>query len=112
MTIRFAAANPVYNPVIARWMGAPIRLPADNDNAFGVCGDRLLRAALRHFAQYGLGAAERAHRLAQDAFFAGDSEEYRWWMSICRTLDRRMADTAEAHPGIKRRDAEPTGNLA
>lgn len=113
MTIRFAAANPVYNPVIARLMGASVRLRADNDNISGANDDGVLKAALRHFAQHGLGAAERAHRQAQDAFFAGDSEKYRWWMAICRTLDRRMADAAEAHCGIKRHDPEPpAGNLA
>jgi hypothetical protein len=110
MTIRFAAANPAHNPVIARVLGAPLRLGAANDNGLGLCGDKLLKAALRHFAQHGLSAAEHARGLAEAAFFAGDREQYRWWLSICRTLDRRMADAVAAHigPGA----AERAGNLA
>lgn len=99
MTIRFAAANPQYNPVIARIMGAPARLRASNDNLLGICTDRVLRAALRHFSEYGLGAAEQARIFAEGAFFSGDSESYRWWLTICRTLDKRMADAVTAHMG-------------
>ena len=97
MTIRFAAANPEYNPVIARMMGARVRLRAANDNAFGLCTDKLLKGALRHFAEHGLSAAEHARTLAEAAFFAGDREQYRWWLSICFTLDRRMGDAIDAH---------------
>ncbi|MXP41033.1 hypothetical protein GRI75_05160 [Altererythrobacter soli] len=50
-----------------------------------------MRAALRHFADHGLAAASHARRRAETAFFAGDREAYRWWLGICRTLDRRMA---------------------
>ena len=96
MTIRFAAANPEHNPIVARLLDAPLRLGAVNDNSPGLCSDQLLKAALRHFAQHGLGAAEHARGLAEEAFFAGESERYRWWLSICRTLDRRMADTIAA----------------
>lgn len=99
MTIRFAAADPQYNPVIARLLGVPARLRASNDNAIGLCTDRVLRAALRHFAEHGLGAADQARLRAERAFFSGDSEGYRWWLSICRTLDRRMADAVGAHIG-------------
>lgn len=101
MTIRFAAAKPVYNPVIARIMGGSPYARAANDNIIGICNDRLLRAALRHFADHGLGAAENARALAEQAFFAGNDEDYRWWLSICRTLDRRMADAVAARSGAK-----------
>ena len=77
-------------------LGAPLRLRAANDNVLGLCNDKLLKAALRHFAKHGLSAAERARELAEDAFFAGDRENYRWWLSICRTLDRRMAEAVSA----------------
>ena len=113
MTIRFAAANPEYNPVVARVLGGPARLRAVNDNVLGICSDKLLKAALHHFAEHGLGAAERARTLAEAAFFAGDREQYRWWLSICRTLDRRMADAVAAHIGADAagRAEIPAGNL-
>ena len=100
MTIRFAAAKPVYNPVVARMMDAPARLRAANDNVLGICSDKLLKAALRHFAEHGLGAADHARGLAEAAFFAGDREGYRWWLAICRTLDRRMADAVASRMGL------------
>jgi hypothetical protein len=111
MTIRFATANPEYNPVIARMLRGPYRLRAANDNVLGICDDKLLRAALRHFAEHGLGAAEQARRRAEAAFFAGNREEYRWWLAICRTLDRRMADAVAARAGADAAEI-PAGNLA
>jgi hypothetical protein len=68
-----------------------VRAHAANDNFLAQPDDATLRAALRHFAEHGLAAAEQARRHAEDAFFAGDREAYRWWLDICRTLDRRMA---------------------
>ena len=99
MTIRFAAANPEYNPAIARIIGVPARLRAANDNVRSACTDHMLRAALRHFADHGLGAAEQARIAAERAFFDGDREGYRWWLSICRALDRRMAAAIGARRG-------------
>lgn len=108
MTIRFAAARSGDTTAIARALTLVPRRGADNDN-----GDRdgtgrdlgafprdpVLRAALKHFSQYGLGAAEKAHDQAQAAFFAGKREEYRHWLAICRALDRRMADAIAFHRG-------------
>jgi hypothetical protein len=51
----------------------------------------MLHAALRHFAEHGLGAARAARRQAEAAFFAGDRQTYDWWLAVCRTLDRRLA---------------------
>ena len=65
--------------------------PAANDNGEAEVSDRLLYAALRHFAQHGLGAAREARNQAEKAFFAGDHIAYDWWIAICRTLDRRIA---------------------
>ena len=82
MTIHFAASRtPSSSPL----------LRAANDNTLVRPNDGLLRDALKHFAEHGLGAAEAAQSNAEDAFFAGDREEYRRWSEICRTLDRRMA---------------------
>lgn len=102
MTIRFAAANPEYNPILARILDAPVLLRAVNDNTAGISSDRLLKAALRHFAEHGLSAAERARAMAEHAFFEGDRGSYDWWLQICRLLDRRMADAVAARSGNRR----------
>jgi hypothetical protein len=96
MTIRFAAADREDHSVRHVLSGA-LPLKAANDNIPGIANDKLLRAALRHFATHGLGAAEAARVNAERAFFAGDRTEYRWWLGICRMLDRRMAETVAAH---------------
>ncbi|MEE4288935.1 MAG: hypothetical protein V2J14_06165 [Erythrobacter sp.] len=103
MTIRFAPAAsashsigraPVCRP-IARALAARAMERVGNDN--GGCananplGDRVLRAALRHFAEHGLGAARIARAQAEAALGAGDSEGFDWWLGITRTLDRRLA---------------------
>ena len=102
MSIYFAAA--CSNPVSARvnFRRVPMPLNAANDNRGGIGGEQLLQAALRHFAEHGLSAARRARDNAEAAFFAGRSDDYRWWMAICTALDRRMP-AASAF----RRDAKP-----
>jgi len=97
MTIRFAAARRSDSPVLARMLCASVPLRAANDNAWNLAGDAVVQAALRHFARHGLGAAELASENASRAFFADDREAYRWWLAICRVLDRRMADAIAAH---------------
>jgi hypothetical protein len=57
--------------------------------------EHLLRAALVHFAEHGLGAARAARKQAERAFFAGDRHGYDHWIAITRTLDRRLALEAE-----------------
>ena len=64
---------------------------AVNDNGADPRGDALLRAALRLFADHGLGAGHRAQTQAEAAFFTGDRERYRWWLAVTRTLDRKLA---------------------
>jgi hypothetical protein len=103
MTIRFAAARSAESTAVVRALRlAPWRRPAndnDGEKAGGFPRDPILRAALKHFAAHGLGAAERAYRNAEEAFFAGKRDEYRHWLAICRALDRRMADAVVAHRG-------------
>ena len=100
MTIRFAAAHN-RDASLRKVMGAARAHRPANDNVPGVArnpgDDRMLRAALRHFAAHGLSAADSARSRAETAFFAGDRGEYRWWLGICRMLDRRMADAVAAH---------------
>ena len=73
MTIRFAAANRGgFNAFVAPMFVASIPLRAANDNMHGTSNDKLLKAALRHFAEHGLCAAEHARENAERAFFEGD----------------------------------------
>lgn len=91
MTIRFAASKASGSSILARALSMPLPLEAANDNGNTICSDRLLKAALRHFAEHGLSAAETARQNAERAFFAGEREDYQWWLAICGALDRRMA---------------------
>ena len=121
MTIHFAAASgmvpaPACAP-IARGLVQRARERAANDNP-GPAGpshtapyhagparlrrqpvtppsETVLRAALRHFAEHGLGAARAARTEAERAFFEGDRAQYDWWIAITRTLDRRLAEETE-----------------
>ncbi len=99
MTIRFAAALDGESTAIVRALTVVPLRSAANDNGDGFPRDDTLRAALRHFAEYGLGAAQQAHRNAEAAFFAGKRQEYRHWLGICRALDKRMAAAIVAHHG-------------
>lgn len=69
------------------------RAANDNPGGTGACGveARLLGAALRHFAEHGLRAAEDAARQAEQAWRAGEIETGRWWIEVCRKLDRGLA---------------------
>lgn len=91
MSIRFAAPP---QAMIVRLRGARARAAIarpSNDNQPGASAEAMLRASLRHFAEHGLAAAAHARAKAESAWFAGDRDGYRWWLGICRTLDRRMA---------------------
>ena len=99
MTIHFAAARSGTGSIFARRFVAIPTAPAANDNTDDTTSEVMLRGALRLFAQHGLGAAERARTAAEQAFFAGDRDSYRWWLGICRALDRRMAISLRASIG-------------
>jgi hypothetical protein len=91
MSIRFAAPPQAMSVRLSEaQVRAFVRQPA-NDDLPAAPDDAMLRAALRHFADHGLAAAGHARRRAETAFFAGDRNAYRWWLGICRALDRRMA---------------------
>ncbi len=61
-----------------------------NDNGDVVADDHM-RAALRHFAKHGLAAAHHAREQAVAAARTGDRQSFKWWLEICRALDRPMA---------------------
>lgn len=98
MTLHFAAARSAARSPIARALQRRPVVAADNDNCAST-DDRLLHAALRHFAAHGLRAAREARKQAEQAFFAGDREGYDWWLGVCRTLDRRLAAQIERRMG-------------
>ncbi len=92
MTIHFAAARPAYSVLAGCRLTRRVAQRASNDNgdhAFG--SDAMLRAAIKHFARHGAGAAAHAKALAEEAFFADNRDNYLWWLGVCRALDRRMA---------------------
>jgi len=91
MPIHFAGSRRPAQSPLARCLALPLGMEACNDNGRAIADNAVLRAALTHFAEYGLGAATRARALAEDAFLAGDEATYRDWLAICRTLDRRVA---------------------
>jgi hypothetical protein len=103
MSLHFAAADSGECAVVARVLKVPRLRTAANDSEPGIGRDMLLRAALRHFAAYGLSAAERARENAENAFFAGNRDEYMQWLAICRALDRRVADGARVSRSQDRR---------
>ncbi len=90
MTIHFAAARTAALSPIAQVLAFRRCGPAANDNC-ELASAEVLRAALYHFAKYGIGAAREARGRAEAAFFAGNRSEYDHWLEICRQLDRRMA---------------------
>lgn len=99
MTVHFAASRLAADSPVARILQRRAPAAAANDNCAERPDDRLLHAALRHFAQYGLGAAREARGHAERAFFAGDRASYDWWLGICRTLDARLAKSLERETG-------------
>lgn len=102
MSPRFASVASGECAIVARIMTMPGLGSAANDSDDGAGREEVLHDALRHFAAHGLGAAERAHRNATSAFFAGDSAGYRRWMAICRMLDRRLAQAPARRHGQDR----------
>lgn len=109
MPLHFAAARSTAHSPIARALARKAHSRAANDNgdlaqmeAAATRLDGTMRDALRHFAEHGLGAAQAARQQAEQAHFTGDRESYRWWLGICRTLDRRLAANLEDTLAIER----------
>ncbi|WP_423140588.1 hypothetical protein ACOYW6_06870 [Parablastomonas sp. CN1-191] len=92
MPLHFAAARPAYCALAGRRLTRRVATRAANDNGSDLfASDALQRAARRHALVHGPEAAAHAHDLAERAFFAGDSDTYRWWLGVSRTLDRTAA---------------------
>ena len=94
MPLRFAPARTVTRSPIARALARRAVDRAANDNGeLGPADDAVLCDALRHFATHGLGAAQAALAEAERALAEGDRRGHDWWLGICRTFDRRLADS-------------------
>lgn len=103
MTIRFAAARHRvrYGATSTKAYGNSAPAIAANDNALIAANDDVvLTSALRFFADHGLCAARRAGDEAESAFAAGDSAGFDWWLSVCRMLDRRLADAVATRTSL------------
>lgn len=95
MPIHFAAARSAARSPVARALAKKAIRRAVNDNPGGE-GEhgveaRVLSAALRHFAEHGLRAAEEAAMQAERAWRAGERETCAWWTEVCYKLDRKLA---------------------
>jgi hypothetical protein len=100
MPLRFAPARTVTRSPIARALARRAVERAANDNGdLGPADDLVLSGALRHFATHGLGAARAALGEAERALAEGDRQGHDWWLGICRTFDRRLADRQAALAG-------------
>ena len=98
MPVHFAAARSTAHSPIARALARKALARAANDNgdaeqmaAEASSFDHVMRAALKHFAEHGMGAAEAARFHAEDAHRDGDMDAYEWWLGVCRALDRGLA---------------------
>ena len=92
MTIRFAGARVDGKSPIRAWRCRSAPMCAANDNSGGHLTNATLVAALRHFAQHGLAAAEHAGARAITARHQSDRDECRHWLAVCRQLDQRLAE--------------------
>lgn len=100
MTIHFSAARNSQADRIARTLIACVPLHPANDNGPEPANDALLHAALRHFGEHGLGAARLAADWVAEALAHGNDREARYWLEICRSLDRRLAVRTEQRLGM------------
>ena len=95
MPIRFASSHNRISGRLPRQIAARMAFRPANDNRSVALDNTHLRAALLHFADHGLGAAQNARLQAIKAAEAGDRQTFEWWLEICRALDRRMAATLD-----------------
>lgn len=106
MPIHFAAARSASHSPVARALARRAVRRAANDNGCGLAdvtttGERhLLHAALRHFAEHGLRAAEEAAAQARTAWRDGEVEACRWWTGVCYKLNRPLARELSIQTGI------------
>ena len=102
MPVHFAAARSTAHSPIARALARKAHARAANDNGDALemaeaatSFDHVMRAALKHFVEHGMGAADAARFQAEEAHREGDQEAFDWWLGVCRALDRNIASKLE-----------------
>ena len=95
MPIRFAASLRRSRCRMPQGRVRAMHFRPANDNRGKHVASSHLHAALRHFAEHGLAAADHARQQAVAAADAGDRQSFEWWLEICRALDRRMANAID-----------------
>ena len=109
--LHFAPRYGRISPCLDRPSERALPRAANDDGAgLGVTGpnsgtkdsDAVLTAALRLFATHGLSAASHACHAAAEAEAKGDADGIQWWVSVCRTLDRRKAREFQAEVRLRR----------
>lgn len=103
MPVHFAAARCAARSPVARALArkAVRRAANDNPGGAGEVETQVLHAALRHFAEHGLRAAEEAAAQAEQAWRAGDPAACAWWTGVCRKLDRQLASELTLRTGLQ-----------
>lgn len=99
MTIYFAAAQTsgrgYADTYRSRAATARMIAASANDNwdanVAQALSEPVIREALFHFAEHGLGAAQAALAKAHLAHARGDEAEYGHWLAILKVLDRQLA---------------------
>ena len=100
MPVSFAPArSPARSPIVRALAPRPLGVPANDDADRIGASEETLHAALRYFAVHGLGAARAAQAEAERALLGGDPSGADAWLTICRTLDKRLADDFERRRG-------------
>ena len=97
MSVRFAPARCAARSPIARVLKrGNVTLAANDHEELESFMSDTTKAALRHFAEYGLRAVPMAIRNAETAAAANQSEDYNHWLEICRSLDGAAARRIES----------------
>ena len=94
MTVRFASARCAARSPLARVLSRGKIGAVANDSAGREAREIMsdtTKAALRHFAEYGLRAVPVALNNATLAASAAQEEDYRHWLGIARELDAGAA---------------------
>lgn len=94
MSIQFAAARRAALSPVAHVLTRGTAGVAANDNgAFKlVVLSPATQAALKHFSEHGLAAAQIAYTRARIAQARRNRADFAHWRELCRILDRKLAD--------------------
>ena len=93
MPLRFASArSPARSPVARALQRSALEMPANDCGPFD--RDPVLEAAVRHFAEHGLGSVASA---LAEADRAADPTTRERWLAVCAMFDPRAAAAARGN---------------